>query len=154
MKNNIFRAIWDKKQDNLVDERETLEFNSIITFCFTFLVLSLVFTSFIYKPYLAKYIHEDAICLYLIGLTCFIGSIKLCNKGIIVLNKNYQILYPVFLFFPFFPLKMLEITLSFFNVDIPFYLRVLLTFIFLIVIYILINQVYLNGVRKIDSTDE
>lgn len=154
MNHNIFKAIMNRKQNDFVDEREISEFNSTITFCFTFLVLSLVFTSFVFKPFLVKYIHEDAICLYLIGLTCFIGSIKLCNKGIIVLNKNYQILYPVFLFFPFFLLKVLIIILSFYNIDIPLLYKISLTFIFLIGIYILINRLYLNGINKINSIDE
>ena len=154
MKHNILKAIINKKRNYSEDERELLEFNNVITFCFKFLVLSLVFTSFIFRPFLIKYIHEDAIYLYLIGITCFIGTIKLCNKGIMVLNKNHQILYPVFLFFPFFPLKLITIILSSFGIDFPIALRVFLTLIFLIIIYVIVNQFYLNGLNKINSLDE
>lgn len=154
MKHNILKAILYNKQNYVEDEREMLEFNSTITFCFKFLVVSLVTTSFFYKPFLTKYVHEEAICLYLIGITSFIGAIKLCNKGIIVLNKNHQILYPVFLFFPFFPLKVIVVISSLFHIYIPTVIRISLTFIFLIGIYLIINKLYLNGIERINSVDE
>lgn len=154
MKNNILKAIINREKNISEDEREVLEFNQIITFCFKFLVISLVVTSFIFKPYLADYVNEDAICLYLIGITCVIGSIKLCNKGILILNKNHQILYPAFLFFPFFPLKVIVVIFSFLNIDVPLFYRILLTLVFFIGIIIVINKLYLNGLNNIDHVDD